>query len=269
MNALMAKLEYIHEQCQDPKKRKEKDEEMKKWDDFTKLKKKLSSDIKQVREQIQERNELLGKTDSAGNTTTVRMSKDIRNMLKEVMKEADELAEMQKKDSEKLEERKAKGKKVTPEAEEEIKKREEVVELCRKHIEECKRLERSARGNTTDFNSEDNSALITSLPDIDDPGFKMLVDLDNQIDEKLEEAAKGVAVLKDMAVNMGKEIEMQEMMINELDNKVEKTNQKLMNLNKRLKKTLDKVNSGDKFCVDLILIVLILALGGYLYNVFA
>jgi len=74
--------------------------------------------------------------------------------------------------------------------------------------------------------------------------------------------------LKDMANEMGKEIEMQGMMIDELDHKVEKTNAKLINLNKRLKKTLESVRKADRFCIDIILLVVILAIGGYLYNVF-
>jgi len=62
---------------------------------------------------------------------------------------------------------------------------------------------------------------------------------------------------------------MQEMMINELDRKVETTNAKLLNLNKRLKKTLEQVRKADRFCIDIILLIVVLAIGGYLYNVFS
>jgi len=93
---MMAKLNYISSECQDPTKKKMKADEQKNWDDFTKLRKKVAIDLRKVREQIQERNELMGKNDM-GNAVTVRMGRDIRNGLKDVMKETDELEAMQKK----------------------------------------------------------------------------------------------------------------------------------------------------------------------------
>ncbi len=57
---------------------------------------------------IQERNDLLGKV---GNTAvTVRMSADIRGKLKNIRKQAEEMAALQKKDQEKLDKKKAKVK---------------------------------------------------------------------------------------------------------------------------------------------------------------
>ena len=50
-----------------------------------------------------------------------------------------------------------------------------------------------------------------------------------------------VGVLKNMAVEFGKEIEKQEDLIESNTSKVNETNIKLENLNKRLKNTLDKV----------------------------
>jgi len=269
MQSLMAKVEYINNECQDPEKKRKKEEEMKNWDDFTKLRKKVAQDLRHIREQIQERNALMGKTDM-GNTTTVKMGRDIRNGLKDIIKEADELESMQKREVEKLEKKKLKNKPVDPKEEEEAKNREEIVLLCRQHIEECKRLEKQVRGVTGVFTDNNtNEPLITSLPDIDgDEGFQLLRRQDQQIDEELERASKGVAVLKDIAIEMGKEVEMQEMMIDELGKKVEKTNAKLINLNKRLKKTLQDVRKADRFCIDIILLVVILAIGGYLYNAF-
>jgi len=162
-----------------------------------------------------------------------------------------------------------KGKAIEPKEEEDVKARQEIVELCRQHIEECRKLEKQVRGvGGTFFESETTDATVTSLPDIEDESFQLLIQNDDKINEQLENVAKGVGVLKDMANEMGKEIEMQGMMIDELDHKVEKTNAKLINLNKRLKKTLESVRKADRFCIDIILLVVILAIGGYLYNVF-
>jgi len=268
MASLMAKAEWIQSECQDPEKKKKKADEMKTWDDFTKLRKKMATDLRTIRDQIQERNSLMGKNDM-GNTVTVRLGRDIRNGIKEVMKEADELEVLQKRQAEKLERKKLKGKQIDPKEEEDVKARVEIVELCRSHIEECRKLEKQVRGvGGTFFESETPNATITSLPDIEDESFQLLIKQDDEINVKLDDVSKGVAVLKDMANEMGKEIEMQEKMIEELDNKVEKTNAKLINLNKRLKKTLEGVRKADRFCIDIILLVVVLAIGGYLYNVF-
>jgi hypothetical protein len=43
-------VEYIAVECQDPSERKEIEMQEKQWDDFTKLRKKLAKDVKQIRE---------------------------------------------------------------------------------------------------------------------------------------------------------------------------------------------------------------------------
>lgn len=131
-------------------------------------------------------------------------------------------------------------------------------------------------------------------------------------DEQLTRVGEGVEYLKNMAVDMGRvssfqldvlimqEIEMQGVMINELDKKMDDTTAQLNNLNRRLKNTLQKVfrlfsslferigeslifiysfypfflllnssqvRSADRFCIDIILLIIILAIGGYIYNV--
>jgi len=267
---MLVKLEYINNECQDPEKKKKKEQEMKNWDDFTKLRKKVAQDLRLIREQIQERNALMGKTDM-GNTTTVKMGRDIRNGLKDVIKEADELESMQKREVEKLEKKKLKNKPVDPKEEEEVKNREEIVLLCRQHIEECKKLEKQVRGVTGVFtDSNTNEPVITSLPDIDgDEGFQLLRKQDEEIDAEIEVASKGVAILKEIAISMGQEVEMQGKMIEETERNVERANVKLINLNKRLKKTLQSVRKADRFCIDIILLIVLLAIGGYLYNVFS
>jgi len=144
----MAKVEYIAVECQDPSERKEIEMQEKQWDDFTKLRKKLAKDVKQIREEIQQRNDLMGKNEDR-TMTTVQRSQEIRNRLKEVGKEIDILEKIQKKEAEKLEERRLKKKEVSPEEEQEIERRAEIVLLCRSHVDECRRLEKTSKSNTT------------------------------------------------------------------------------------------------------------------------
>jgi len=271
MQGLLAKVQYISNECEDPAKKQKAKEEMKNWDDFTKLRKKVSTELRRVREEIQQRNELMGSSEM-GNATTVKMGRDIRNGLKEVMGDVNSLELMQKKRLKSLKRKKLKNKKVSEAEEQEVANRAEIVALCRDHIEECRKLERQIRGTSAFESSSGANAVgdptISQLQDIDDPQFQILLNLDDEIDEKLNNASKGVAILKEMAQEMGKEIEMQGLMINELDHKVEKVNSKIMNLNKRLKKTLEEVRKADRFCIDIILLIVVLAIGGYLYNAF-
>jgi len=270
MNSLMVKLEFIQQQCADPKDRKKKQEDEKNMDDFTKLRKKIAQQIKDVRTQLEERNELLGKTEN--NTTTVRMSAEIRAKIKGIVKDTETLDSLQKKEFQKIEDRKAKNKKVEEKDEKQVEQRSEVVELCWKHIEECRHIERQGFGQTGALGSNDTTTkpLITELPDVDgDEGFQLLRKNDQIIDQKLELASQGVRVLKEMASDMGKEIEVQTVMLNEVTEKVDRTQAHLDNINRRLKKTLVAVRKGDRFILDFILLVILLALGGFLYNMLA
>lgn len=55
MNGLVTRLNKIVVECEDPKKKKDRDEAEKKMDDFQKLKNTISKDIKTVREHIEDR----------------------------------------------------------------------------------------------------------------------------------------------------------------------------------------------------------------------
>lgn len=123
---------------------------------------------------------------------------------------------------------------------------------------------------------------VTKIPDIEgDEGFQILIKNDLEIDEKLDIISRGVNVLGEMAREMGKEVELQGKMLEELDHKVETTTAQLQNLNKRLKNTLDKVRilfcfivfislvqvrSPDRCIIDCIIIIIILGIGGWIYN---
>lgn len=265
----METLIKIQNQVSEKDLKKEMKEE-KDLDEFERLKKQISREIKEVRKRIEERNELLGKTDN--NTTTVKMSSDIRNRLKEILKNAEQLQQLQQQQAAKLEKKKSKGKKVDESLEREVIARGELVELAFKHIEECKQMEKSGYKYNSELSGYDENLpkpTITSLPDIDDDGFRTLRDQDRIIDQKLELVGEGVNVLKQMANQYTKEIEMQDILIKENEHEVDKTQATLDNLNKRMKNLLEKTRSCDRFVLDFILIVIILAIGLYIYNMVA
>jgi len=86
-----------------------------KLDEFSRVKKQIAQDLKETRKEIEERNELLSKTEN--NTATVKMSSHIRNRLKSIIVETEQLKAILEKEKEKLEKKKAKGKSVPEEKE--------------------------------------------------------------------------------------------------------------------------------------------------------
>jgi len=264
MNDLMPILYKIQQQCADIDPNKNTLDE-KDLDDFTRLKKNISRQLKEIRKVIEERNELL--QSNGRNTTTVKLSSDIRNKLKIVQEDVSNLQQMQQQEATKL------SKQKTPDEKKEatVKSRGEIVELCFKHIEECKHLEKQTdQDHPTGFvgiEEELPKSYITKLPDIDDEGFNKLRANDAILDEKLDRVSEGVTILNEMARNFDREIEMQDIMIQQQSAAADETNFRLNNLNSRMLHIIRDTRPCDRFVMDFILIIILLGIGAYIYRI--
>jgi hypothetical protein len=87
-----------------------------------------------------------------------------------------------------------------------------------------------------------------------------------QQDERLERIETGLGTLKDLGVAMGEEIERHDVLIDEVDAKMDGVTADLKNNNAKLKGLVTKVASSRNFFIDVILIIILLALGLYIYN---
>ncbi|CAI5534367.1 unnamed protein product [Closterium sp. Naga37s-1] len=85
-------------------------------------------------------------------------------------------------------------------------------------------------------------------------------------DVELEYISSGLEKLRHLAQDMNEEMDRQDPMLEAVENKVNSTTQTLRNNNKRLKEILTEVRSPRKFCIDLILILVLLGIGAYLYS---
>jgi len=260
MNGLLRKLQKIQDECVE-KKGTNTDVPETDVDEFTRIKRKIAAQAKNIRELIKDRDEL--EKSAPGTVATVERSQQIRTAVKELRNDAAALDALQKKEKENY----IKKNKTVPEKEQQIEKREEIVELVFSHIEEIRQLDQKRHGDSAFVSSRKSDPLITELPDIDDGGFQMMRKNDKVIDDMLDNVAAGVVELRDMANEMGKEATKQGDMLDHLDIKVDKVNDELENINIRLKKALDSVRKGDRFIVDIILLVILLGLGGYIYSV--
>ncbi|KAK9185982.1 hypothetical protein WN943_026341 [Citrus x changshan-huyou] len=85
-------------------------------------------------------------------------------------------------------------------------------------------------------------------------------------DQGLDVISEGLDTLKNLALDMNEELDRQVPLIDEIDTKVDKATSDLKNNNVRLKETLLKVRSSRNFCIDIILLCVILGIASYLYH---
>lgn len=86
-------------------------------------------------------------------------------------------------------------------------------------------------------------------------------------DQGLDMISEGLDTLKNMAHDINEELDRQVPLIDEIDTKVDKATSDLKNTNVRLKDTVTKLRSSRNFCIDIILLCIILGIAAYLYNV--
>ncbi|KAE8719080.1 Syntaxin-73 [Hibiscus syriacus] len=86
-------------------------------------------------------------------------------------------------------------------------------------------------------------------------------------DQGLDMISEGLDTLKNMAHDMNEELDRQVPLMDEIDTKVDKAASDLKNTNVRLKDTVTQLRSSRNFCIDIILLCIVLGIAAYLYNV--
>jgi chromosome segregation ATPase len=115
------------------------------------------------------------------------------------------------------------------------------------------------RANRPDNNREPNEHELQAMQ-------KWKDEIDDQ-DKDLAELGAGVKTLKVHSKKIGNKIEESGKHIKKVQKVAEATSEKLKTSNAKLKELLDKIRTGDRFCVDLLLILICLGLIAVLYNV--
>ncbi|XWS73721.1 hypothetical protein CRYUN_Cryun02cG0152700 [Craigia yunnanensis] len=82
-------------------------------------------------------------------------------------------------------------------------------------------------------------------------------------DEGLDIISEGLDTLKNIALDMNEEIDRQVPLMDEIDTKATSDIQRT---NVRLKKTVTQIRSSRNFCIDIILLCVILGIASYLYK---
>lgn len=90
---------------------------------------------------------------------------------------------------------------------------------------------------------------------------------EEQIDGMLVQLEGGLTRLQALAEGLGEEFKIHNAMLIEVENKVDKVTDKMANVNKQMKETLDKVTGGgDKFCMHMICCIILLGVLTVIYN---
>ncbi|KAF6173119.1 hypothetical protein GIB67_020711 [Kingdonia uniflora] len=85
-------------------------------------------------------------------------------------------------------------------------------------------------------------------------------------DQGLAVISEGLDILKNMAHGINEELDRQVPLIDEIDTKVDRATSDLKSTNVRLKDTVTQLRSSRNFCIDIILLCVILGIAAYLYN---
>nr|XP_017249141.1 PREDICTED: syntaxin-71-like [Daucus carota subsp. sativus] len=86
-------------------------------------------------------------------------------------------------------------------------------------------------------------------------------------EEGLDVISEGLDTLKNLANDMNEELDKQVPLIDDIETKVDQNSAALKSTNVRLKEQLDQLRSSRNFCMDIILLCVILGIASYLYDI--
>lgn len=108
-------------------------------------------------------------------------------------------------------------------------------------------------------------------PDLTESQQQGLVQIEKnqqEVDQILEMISSGIDDLQGMAEGMGDEIAKQNKMLDEVETTVDRTNEHIQKVQQKMHSTLQKTRGGDKFCMDMVLIFVIVAVGLLIVKLF-
>lgn len=281
------KLKFIYDECgAELKKKKEQEKNKAEDDEFTILKKKIHEDIRNVRKSLKEREKLF--VDNGNSSETAEASYRIRCTIKSIRESANKLKDIADKQEKKMN----KKKNVSSDERTFMEKRKEIVSLVFQHIEEVERLEKK---RFTDKASMERKQLLTkkestgpaaggmallpssiqetekdpymdsNLDDFNIDEDLMLIQRNNEeIDQELDEISEGLKVVKQIAIGINDELDKQEVIIDRIEENVDRGAEHLQTLNTKLDNIIEKGMKGDRFLLNSIIAIIIITVIGFI-----
>lgn len=88
----------------------------------------------------------------------------------------------------------------------------------------------------------------------------MIRERDQEFDVQIDEIGKGLDILRELAVQANEEVKLQNTMLDVLEEKVNDVQDRVLNINERMKDTLDKVRKSDKICMDIFCLIILIGM---------
>lgn len=287
MNATNINIEALLRRVQDiadltgTEGKKQKIEPSQEADEFTRKKQLIGQEIRELRNAIQDRDDYAnsheGKNDQV---EIIKKGHIIREKIKDLRDKSQEMKDLLNQEEQKL---LRKGKST-----ECLENRRKLCDLIDEHINECdgwlkgnkpsslvndphkRALLKGAQFKDTnpqliDYVEADNPTE-TQLEDIEGVSDAMLqIEANEQeINSKLDQLIVGTQIVNQLALQIHDEYQVLMTMDNDLDNKMDDTKNNLDDANKRIKDLQKKVNAGGNCCIDITLVLIIVACIGYL-----
>lgn len=97
--------------------------------------------------------------------------------------------------------------------------------------------------------------------------LQQIKDRDAEFDQELDEIGEGIQDLHELAKMQGEEVMRQNVMLDQVESKIDKAHEHMENVNAKMKDTLNEVGrSSDKLCVDIMCVLLAVGFGAVFYN---
>jgi len=98
--------------------------------------------------------------------------------------------------------------------------------------------------------------------------LQQLEERDAEFDNQLDEIGEGIQDLAEIAQMQGEEVRRQNVMLENVSNKIDHVHEHVQNVNAKMKDKLDEVGrSTDKLCVDIICIVMAIGFAAVFYQI--
>lgn len=249
--------------------------------EFVRIKKRLGTQIIEIKKAIQNRADLQCSVGGGGKSKQgeiAQLSNNIRMLFRDAEVMHKQLSARLLQEEKDLSKPKKKMT-ITPE---EVEEHRENVVLYRSHLDECIELDRKRFSRQTRAARKDGvkmqeitrhaEAFDSNPVEIDSTTSEGLAQLernDQALDEKLDMINKGVQRLKGIAVDQSNEVRLQGAMLDKLEDHLDDAQGHLNEVNQRMKETLEKVGGATNIMVKVILLILILAICAYLYKAVA
>ncbi|KAM7458202.1 hypothetical protein BLSTO_01047 [Blastocystis sp. subtype 1] len=256
---------------------------------FQALQSKILNQISEVKDLIEKRNEMTER--GANRRKVIEVNASVYKKLKDIAENYEKLKEKYEKD------KKKRIRKLSPE---ELKDRMDALAAIQSQIKQVQeKSEEGQKAMTLDTSigfaeatsfeikkpeaqqgtqekkkelfGEVETAVGGGGPDLTESQQQGLVQIERnqqEVDQILEMISSGIDDLQGMAQGMGDEISKQNKMLDEVETTVDRTNEHMQKVQAKMHDTLQKTRGGDKFCMDMVLIFIIVAVGLLIVKIF-